>query len=82
MSGSKQKSRSPRRQRSKLLGFIVVEVLAIAVLVGAGTFAVWSQPVDPALIMLVNIVILTAAAAVGLTPILFFAIAPVLPRGD
>ncbi len=60
----------------------MVEVLAIAVLVGAGTFSVWSRPIDPALIMPVNIVIVTAAVAASLSPILFFAIAPVLPRGD
>jgi hypothetical protein len=82
MSGYTRKSGTPRRRQSKLVGFVVVEVLAIGVLVGTGIFAVWSRPIDSAPSMLINIVIIAAAAAVGLVPILFFAIAPLLPRGN
>ena len=71
------------RRRSRLIGFLVSEALAIIVLLLAGTLAL-----SPALLTnstwatSVNIATIVAAFAVAIIPILFFAIAPVLPSGD
>jgi hypothetical protein len=72
----------PQRRRSKLIGFIIAEASAIGVLLLAGTFALSLEPAEPALAWLLNIVTLLAGAAVAVIPIIFFAIAPVLPKAD
>ena len=70
------------RRRSKLIGFIIAEAVAIGLLVIAGTFALSLKPADPNLALSINIATIAAAAAVAIIPIIFFAIAPVLPRDD
>jgi hypothetical protein len=82
MSAHTEKLGLPRRRRNKWIGFVIAEVLAAGVLALAGTFAISLKPADPALSMLINIVIVAAAAAAALIPIFCFAIAPVLPRGN
>jgi hypothetical protein len=82
MSAHIEKSRLPRQRRSKWIGFVVAEALAIGVLVLMGAFAVSLKPIDPALSLSVNIVIVAAATATALIPIFFFAIVPVIPRGN
>lgn len=72
----------PQRRRSKLIGFIIAEAVAIGLLVVAGTFALSLKPVDPNLAFSINIATIVAAAAVAVIPIIFFAIAPVLPPDD
>jgi hypothetical protein len=69
-----------RRRRSKVIGFIITEASAIGVLLLLGALAVSSRLTDPILAWSVNIMTIAAAAAVAMIPILFFAIAPVLPR--
>jgi hypothetical protein len=71
-----------QRRRSKLIGFIITEASAIGVLLLAGAFALSSRLADSTLALSVNIVTIAAAAAVAMIPIIFFAIAPILPRGD
>jgi hypothetical protein len=68
--------------RTKVIGFIIAESVAVGVLLIAGSFAVLGRWSDSALALSINIVTIAAAAAVALIPILFFAIAPVLPRAD
>ena len=70
------------RRRSKLIGFIVTEAVAIGLLFIAGTFAVLLRQPDPTLALSINVVTIAAAAAVAIIPIIFFAIAPVLPRDN
>jgi hypothetical protein len=69
-----------QRRRSKLIGFIIAEASAIGLLLLAGTFALSLKPADPALALSINIATIAAAAAVAIIPIIYFAIAPVLPR--
>ena len=59
---------------------IIAEAVAIGLLLIAGTFAVLLRKPDPTLALSINIA--TIAASVALIPIIFFAIAPVLPRDD
>jgi hypothetical protein len=82
MSAQTQRSGVIQRHRSKWIGFIIAEAAAVAVLLLAGTFAVLSRLSDSALALSVNVVTVAAAAAVALIPIIFFAIAPILPRAD
>ena len=67
------------RRRSKMIGFIVAEASAIGLLFLAGIFAVSSWLTNPTLALSVNIVTIVAAAAVAIIPIVFFAVAPILP---
>jgi hypothetical protein len=69
-----------RRRRSKVIGFIIAEASAIGLLLLSGTFALSLRQADPALVLSMNIVTIMAALAVAMIPIIFFAIAPILPR--
>ncbi len=71
-----------QRHRSKVIGFIIAEASAIGLLLLAGSFAVSFRLTDPTLALLVNGVTIAAAAAVAIIPIVFFAVAPILPRGN
>jgi hypothetical protein len=70
-----------RRRRRKLIGFIIAETSAVIVLLLAGTFVLAANLVDATVIKTMNVVMIGAAAAVAIIPILFFAVAPVMPRG-
>ena len=72
----------PQRRRSKFIGFIITEAAAIGLLLVAGSFALLVRWSDSTLALSIDIVTISAAAAVALIPIIFFAIAPVLPRDD
>jgi hypothetical protein len=67
-------------RRRKVLGFIIAETVAIAVLLVAGTFGLWAHSVDSTVTTALNIVMLAAAGGVATIPILFFALPAVLPR--
>ena len=71
-----------QRRRSKLIGCIIAEAVAIGLLLIAGTFAVLLRQPDPALASSINIATIAAAVAVAIIPIIFFAISPVLPPDD
>jgi heme/copper-type cytochrome/quinol oxidase subunit 3 len=68
------------RRRNKVLGFIIAETVAFAVLFLAGAFVLSAPPVNSTVITTLNVVMLTAAAGVATIPIFFFALAPILPR--
>ena len=68
-----------QRHRSKVIGFIIAEASAIGLLLLAGSFAVSFRLTDATLALLVNGVTIIAAAAVAIIPIVFFAVAPILP---
>ena len=68
-----------QRFRSKVIGFMIAEASAIGILILAGSFAVSSWLSNPELALSVNIVTIVAAAAVAIIPIVFFAVAPILP---
>jgi hypothetical protein len=80
MSEQNGKSEFGRRRRKKIIAFIITEALAIGLLFLAGSFALLPRPADSTLILPLNIATIAAAVAVALTPIIFFAVAPVLPR--
>lgn len=69
-----------RRRRRKVIAFIISEALAIGGLLLTGTLALLSRRGDANLILALNFVTIVAAAAVALIPIIFFAVAPLLPR--
>jgi hypothetical protein len=69
-----------RRRRSKMIGFIIAEASAICVLVLSGILALSLRLAYPSLAATMNILTIAAAAAVAMTPIVFFAVAPLLPR--
>ncbi len=68
-----------QRHRNKVIGFIIAEASAIGLLLLAGSFAVSFRLTDATLALLVNGVTIIAAAAVAIIPIVFFAVAPILP---
>jgi hypothetical protein len=70
------------RRRNKVIGFIIAEASAIGLLLITGVCAVSLKPANPTLALSINIATIAAAAAVAIVPIVYFAIAPVLPRGD
>jgi hypothetical protein len=82
MSDQNEKVGLLRRRRSKVIRFIIAQASAIGVLLLSGTFALSLRLADPALALSMNIVTIAAAVAVAMIPIIFFAVAPVLPRGE
>ena len=68
------------RRRSKFLGFIIAEAVAIGVLLLAGMFVLAAHPVNSTVVTALNVVLFAAAGGVAAIPILFFAFAPILPR--
>ena len=68
------------RRRSKVLGFIIAETVAIVILLLAGTFVLSARPVNSTVITALNVVMVAAAVGVATIPIFFFALAPILPR--
>jgi len=81
---SDQRVRSPIivRRRSRVIGFIIAEALAIALLLVVGSLAVSSPSTNSSFASVLNIITIAAGAAVAILPIAFFAIAPVLPPGE
>ena len=82
MSDQKVTSGLLLRRRNKFVGFIIAEASAIGLLLVAGAFAVLLRQPDPALALSINIATIVAAVAVAMIPIIFFAIAPVLPSDN
>jgi hypothetical protein len=81
MSDQNAKSGLLLRRRNKVIGFLIAEASAIGLLLLVGSFALSVRMSDSGLTLLVNLVTIAAAAAVAIIPIVFFAIAPVLPGG-
>jgi len=79
MSDQEAKSGLLLRRRNKVFGFIIAEAVAIGLLLIIGAFAVSLKPADPTLALSINMATIAAAAAAAIIPIIFFAIAPVLP---
>jgi len=71
-----------QHRRSKLIGFLIAEASAIALFFLAGAMALSLKPTDPTVLLSIDIVTVAAASAVAIIPILFFAIRPILPRGE
>ena len=82
MSIHNQKSRQAQRRRSKWIGLIIAEAIAIGVLILAGALALLLRTADPILATLANIATIAACAAVAMIPIIIFGISPILPRAD
>jgi hypothetical protein len=70
------------RRRSKLINFLIAEASAVGLFFLAGTIALALKPTDPTLLLSIDIITVAAACAVAIFPILFFAIRPILPRGE
>ena len=69
------------RRRNKVIGFLIAEASAIGLLLLVGSLALTLRITDSTLVLSINILTIAAGAAVAIIPILFFAIAPVLPQG-
>ncbi|SRR5579864_5071315 len=82
MSDQKAKSGLLLRRRNKFVGFIIAEAAALGLLLIAGTFALSLKPANPDVAWSINIATIIAAAAVVFIPIIYFAIAPVLPHDN
>jgi hypothetical protein len=81
MSDESAKSRLLLRRHSKVIGFVITAASAIGILLLVGSLALSVRLSDSTLALLVNILTI-AAAAVAIIPIIFFAVAPILPRGN
>lgn len=79
MSDQNVKSGLLLRRHNKVIGFFIAEASAIGLLLLVGSLALTVRLSDSTLTLLINIVTIVAAAAVAIIPIIFFAIAPVLP---
>jgi hypothetical protein len=82
MSDQKAKSGLLLRHRNKVVGFIIAEAIAIGLLLVTGAFAMLVRWSDSTLALSINVLTIAAAAAVALIPIIYFAIAPILPRDN
>ena len=82
MSGQNEVPLFQTQRRSKFIAFIISEVAAVGLLLGSGVFALCWRVADPTVTLSVNILTIAAAAAVAIIPIIFFALAPTLPRGE
>jgi len=82
MSDQNAKSGLVLRRHNKVIGFLIAEASAIGLLLLVGSLALTVRLSDSTLTLLVNIVTIAAAVAVAIIPIIFFAMAPVLPRSD
>ena len=71
-----------QHRRSKLISFLIAEASAITVFFLGGAMVLSLKPTDPTVLLSTDIVTVAAAAAVAILPILFFAIRPILPRGE
>jgi hypothetical protein len=69
-----------RRRRRKLTRFILLEFTAVAVLVPSAWVVLSHDLTNPILIKLMNIVTISAAAALAIIPIVMFAMAPTFLR--
>ena len=82
MSDQKAKSGLLLRHRNKVVGFIIAEAIAIGLLLVTGAFAMLVRWSDSTLALSINVLTIAAAAAVAIIPIIYFAIAPILPRDN
>ena len=71
---------SKRNRRSRWIRFVMLELLALSVLIPSGWLTLARVYTDPGMILLLNILTISAAGAVAIIPIIFFAIAPALSR--
>ena len=69
------------RRHNKVIGFLIAEASAIGLLLLIGSLALTLRITDPTLALSINILTIAAGVAVAIIPIIFFAIAPVLPGG-
>ena len=70
------------RRRSKFARFIICEGATLAVLLPLAILGFCRVFSDPILVLLINILTIAAAVTAALIPILFFALAPTLPRDE
>jgi len=74
----------PERKRSnpKLRRFLISESIAVGVLIPLAILGLLRVFQNPILIAVIDVITIAAAFAATLMPILFFAVAPSLPRSD
>ena len=81
MSDQNAKSGLLLRRRHKVIGFLIAEASAIGLLLLVGSLAVSLRLTDTTLVLSINVLTIAAGVAVAVIPIIFFAVAPVLPGG-
>lgn len=73
----------PKKHRSaKVRRFIAYEAVAVGIFLPLAVLGLLRLFRDPIMILVIDIITIAAAVAATLIPILFFAVAPRLPRGD
>jgi hypothetical protein len=70
------------RRRGKFIAFAISEALALGFLLPSLAFGLLRRASDPTLALSMNVVTITAAAAVAIIPIIFYAIVPTIPRSE
>jgi hypothetical protein len=71
---------SKPNRRSPWIRFVILELIALAILILSGWLTLARVHPAPSMVVLLNILTISAAAAVAIIPIIFFAIAPALSR--
>jgi hypothetical protein len=71
-----------RRRRTKFTRFIICEATTLAVLLPLAILGLGRVFRDPTFVLLINILTIAAAVTAALIPIIFFALAPTLPRDE
>lgn len=68
------------RRKKKFTRFILIEVFALAILLPSAWLVLLRHVSNPTLVIVLNILAITAAAIMAIAPIIFYAIAPVFSR--
>lgn len=82
MSHENDEAHLNERRRGKFIAFMISEASALGVLLPSLAFGLWRGFSNPTLAVSMNVVTITAAAAVAIIPIIFYAIAPIIPRSE
>ena len=70
------------RRRGKFISFVISEALALGVLLPALVFGLVRPFSNPALVLSMNVLIISAAAGVAIIPIIFYATTSIIPRSQ
>ncbi len=74
---------APKKRRSpKFRRFLICEAIAVAVLLPLAVVGILRVFQNPVMILIIDVITIAAAITATVMPILFFAVAPPLPRGE
>lgn len=82
MSHENDEAHLNERRRGKFIAFMIAEASALGVLLPSLVLGLLRGFGNPMLAWSMNVLTITAAAAVAIIPIVFYAIAPIIPRSE